>query len=179
MKRPEPDPHEACVEHVAQLYTLAMRLARDSTAAEDLVQETIANAIEHWDQYDPERNLRTWLYGILANTFINECRRRQRSTRVAVERPFDVRANCTDVPLTALERLTSDEMCDEILYVLDRLSPDHRAVVEQVDVKGTSCHDAAVALAIPYGTVLSRLFRARKVLRGALAELARDEWGIG
>jgi RNA polymerase sigma-70 factor (ECF subfamily) len=180
--RPHQEFAVSCVPHQAELYAVAMRIARDPDTAKDLVQETLLRAMIAWDSFQPGSNLRAWLFRILTNAFINGYRKRRRHQRFATERPGDA--------LTALygkdqdrtddldEVMVEDELCDEVKGALDRLGPEYRDVVERADLRGEKYKDIADALHVPIGTVMSRLFRARRVLETELAGFASKDYGI-
>ena len=172
----------ACLPHQAELFGVAMRICRDPDTAKDLVQETLLRAMCAWDSFQPGSNLRAWLFRILTNAFINGYRKRRRHQRFATERPGDALAalygrdqDCTE-DLEA--ELFGDELCDEVKTALDRLGPEYRDVVERADLRGEKYKDIADALDVPIGTVMSRLFRARRVLETELSTYAREDYGI-
>ena len=172
----------ACVPHQAELYGVAMRICRDPDTAKDLVQETLLRAMCAWDSFEPGSNLRAWLFRILTNAFINGYRKRRRHQRFAVERPGDALTalygtDCDFQPDVAIG-LHADELCDEVKAALDRLGPEYRDVVERADLRGEKYKDIADALEVPIGTVMSRLFRARRVLETELQTIAAREYGI-
>jgi RNA polymerase sigma-70 factor (ECF subfamily) len=184
--KPAGTPHAAfaahCLPHQPELYGVAMRICRDPDAAKDLVQETLMRAMVAWASFEPGSNLRAWLFRILTNTFINGYRKRRRHQRFASERPGDA--------LTALygrdqdqtddleETLYGEQLGDEVQGALDRLGADYRDVVERADLRGQKYKDIADALDVPIGTVMSRLFRARRVLESELAGYAARDYGI-
>ena len=182
----QPSPHQAfeaaCLPHQAELFGVAMRICRDPDTAKDLVQETLLRAMVAWDSFQQGSNLRAWLFRILTNAFINGYRKRRRHQRFATERPGDALAalygrdqDCTD----DLEQLLyGDELCDEVKTALGRLGPEYRDVVERADLRGEKYKDIADALSVPIGTVMSRLFRARRVLETELAGFAAKDYGI-
>jgi RNA polymerase sigma-70 factor (ECF subfamily) len=172
----------ACLPHQPELFGVAMRIARDPDAAKDLVQETLLRAMCAWASFQPGSNLRAWLFRILTNAFINGYRKRRRHQRFATERPGDALAalygrdqDCTD---DLAEELHGDELCDEVKTALERLGPEYRDVVERADLRGEKYKDIADALEVPIGTVMSRLFRARRVLETELAGFAAKDYGI-
>ncbi len=159
-----------------------MRISRDPNTANDLVQETLMRAMCAWDSFQPGSNLRAWLLRILTNAFINGYRKRRRHHRFATERPGDALAalygrdqDRTD-DLEAV--LYGDELSDEVKAALDRLGPAYRDVVERADLRGECYQDIADALDVPIGTVMSRLFRARRMLEAELASFAARDYGI-
>jgi len=185
-KAATPNPHQAfqvaCLPHQAELYGVAMRIARDPDMAKDLVQETLLRAMTAWDSFQTGSNLRAWLFRILTNAFINGYRKRRRHQRFATERPGDaliaLYGRDQDRTDDLDEAMVEDELCDEVKGALDRLGPEYRDVVERADLKGEKYKDIADALHVPIGTVMSRLFRARRVLETELAGFAAKDYGI-
>ncbi len=179
-------PHQvfevACLPHQSELFGVAMRICRDPDTAKDLVQETLLRAMVAWDSFQPGSNLRAWLFRILTNGFINGYRKRRRHQRFATERPGD--ALCAlygrdqDHTDDLEDELLGEELCDEVKQALDRLGPEYRDVVERADLRGEKYKDIADALHVPIGTVMSRLFRARRVLETELAGFAARDYGI-
>jgi RNA polymerase sigma-70 factor (ECF subfamily) len=172
----------ACMPHHAELFGVAMRTCRDPDTAKDLVQETLLRAMCAWDSFQAGSNLRAWLFRILTNAFINGYRKRRRHQRFANERPGDALSalygrdhDCTD---DVDQVLFGDELCDEVQAALGRLGPEYRDVVERADLRGEKYKDIADALEVPIGTVMSRLFRARRVLEEELAGFAARDYGI-
>ena len=179
-------PHAAfaaqCMPHQPELYGVAMRICRDPDTAKDLVQETLLRAMVAWSSFEPGSNLRAWLFRILTNAFINGYRKRRRHQRFASERPGDALTalygrdqDCTD---DLEDTLYGEELSDEVQGALDRLGADYRDVVERADLKGQKYKDIADDLDVPIGTVMSRLFRARRVLETELAGYAARDYGI-
>jgi RNA polymerase sigma-70 factor (ECF subfamily) len=172
----------ACLPHHAELYGLAMRISRDPDTAKDLVQETLMKAMCAWQRFQPGSNLRAWLFRILTNAFINGYRKRRRHQRFAVERPGDALAALYGRDQDSVDdvetELLGEALCDEVSAALERLAPEYRDVVERADLRGERYRDIADALALPIGTVMSRLFRARRVLESELAEVAARDYGI-
>ena len=182
----KPQPHQAfevaCMPHQAELFGVAMRICRDPDTAKDLVQETLLRAMVAWASFQPGSNLRAWLFRILTNAFINGYRKRRRHQRFATERPGDalnaLYGTDQDHSDDLEEVVFGEELCDEVKTALDRLGPEYRDVVERADLRGEKYKDIADALHVPIGTVMSRLFRARRVLEGELAGFAARDYGI-
>ena len=160
-----------------QVYRVARRMVATREEAEDLVQDTYARAFRSWQQYTPGTNLRAWLLRILTNLNIDRGRRVQRTPE---QQPLEE----GDYYLyNRLESTLGDENPDEE-RVLDRLSQnavvdalaevphDFRDVLVLVDIGEFSYAEAAQILDIPVGTVMSRLHRARRILKQQLAEKA-------
>ena len=181
-----PSPHDnfatACMPHQGELYGVAMRLARSHDDALDLVQETLLRAMVAWDSFEPGSNLRAWLFRILTNAFINGYRKRRRHQRFATERPGDaltaLYGKAEDTTEDLEDTLYGNQLSDEVEGALAKLGPDYRDVVERADLKGEKYKDIADALHVPIGTVMSRLFRARRVLETELAGFAARDYGI-
>ena len=172
----------ACMPHQAEMYGVAMRIARDPDTAKDLVQETLLRAMCAWESFQPGSNLRAWLFRILTNAFINGYRKRRRHQQFATERPGDalnaLYGRDQDRTDDLEEAIVEGELCDEVKTALDRLGPEYRDVVERADLRGEKYKDIADALHVPIGTVMSRLFRARRVLETELAGFAAKDYGI-
>lgn len=165
-----------------ELYAAALRYTKEPAGAEDLVQETLLRALKSWDSFEPGSNCRAWLYRILTNSFINKHRRKKRHQRFAHERGDD-----GIIALYGAEKrrhrqpdepMLHAALSDEVAAALASLSEDYRRVVELADLEGIRYKDIAERLEIPIGTVMSRLFRARRQLEEALREFAAERYGI-
>ncbi len=165
--------------HLDALYGGALRLTKNHAEAEDLVQETILRAWERWHQYQTGTNARAWLLRIQTHTFINKCRRKKREREILTaerEGRHGSRFHCNESakrwsnPET---RFLDRSISPAVRSALDELNPEFRAVVVLSDLQGLSYREIAEAVDCPVGTVMSRLFRARKALRAALEEHAR------
>ena len=171
----------ACLPHQADLYAVAMRICRDPDASKDLVQETLLRAMVAWTSFQSGTNLRAWLFRILTNAFINGYRKRRRHARLTAERPADtlIALYGRDQDHTdALDAaLCEGALCDEVQAALDRLGPEYREVVERADLRGEKYRQIATALGVPIGTVMSRLFRARRALEAELTGVAARDYG--
>lgn len=175
---------ETCILPLrTELYGHAMRYTRDPASAEDLVQDTLLRAYRAWASFEPGSNARAWAFRILTNSFINNYRRSRRHRRFARENPEDaVRALYgSGRPRRAADpqgALVDDALSDEVARALEELPADYRDVVSLTDLGGARYRDAADALGVPIGTVMSRLFRARRLLEERLADFARTSYGI-
>lgn len=146
---------------IPRLRRYARYLARDADRADDLVQECLTRAIAKVESWTPGTNLRAWLFVILRNCHINEVRRGQRTSLIG-----ELSSDYEVVPTPA-----SQEAHMSLLEVRDaylNLSEEHREVLLLVAIEGLQYEEAAAILAIPVGTVRSRLSRARQALRDAL-----------
>lgn len=172
---------EEAMPHVDALYGAAMRYTRSRRDAEDLVQDTLMKAYSNFDKYTPGTNCKAWMFRILTNTFINRYRKKQRERNYLSEdvdgRSLDERAEAREENEFELRGETELESAarlfgDEINQALSALSFDFRAVVMLVDVYDFSYKESAEILDCPPGTVMSRLYRGRRMLRSRLAEYA-------
>ena len=165
-----------------QLYSAGLRMTRNPSDAEDLVQETFTKAYGSFHQYRPGTNLKAWLYRILTNTFINSYRKKQReplqSDAGEVEDWEIARAaSHTSSGLRSAEIEALDRLGDSVVRdAMAQLSDDFRLVVYLADVEGFAYKEIAEIMGTPIGTVMSRLHRGRGQLRGLLADHAR---GLG
>ncbi|WP_431711679.1 sigma-70 family RNA polymerase sigma factor [Glutamicibacter uratoxydans] len=166
--------------YVDQLYSAALRMARNPADAEDLVQEAYTKAYSAFHQYKPGTNLKAWLYRILTNTYINLYRKRQReplrtSTDTVEDWQMAKAAEHTPSGLRSAETVALDRLPDsDVKAALQSIGEDFRLAVYFVDVEGFSYKEAAEILGVPIGTVMSRLHRGRKNLRELLADYAKD-----
>lgn len=165
--------------HTDALYGAAYRLTRNPRDAEDLVQDALLRAYRFWDSFEQDSNCKAWLLRIVTNTFINEYQRKKRSREVldaasAEQEATDgvlVHADASDrqsPERTLLDRSVSDD----VQRALDALPDDFRTAVVLCDVQGLSYKEIAEIMETPVGTVMSRLFRGRKLLATALRDFA-------
>jgi len=143
----------------------ALRLTRSRPDAEDLVQETVLRALRFEETFQRGTNLRAWMQQILQSVFISRCRRRARERRALDRFAFDptLTTRATAAPVL---RSVSGKMHAAFSSLPERF----RRVVELVDLCDYTYREAAEVLEVPVGTVMSRLFRARRMLEDALGE---------
>lgn len=148
------------------LYGFALTLSRDRATAEDLVQETYVRALAASRKAAPEENLRGWLFTILGNIWKNERKRRRPEAVGDVESLGGGVASRAPDPQASLDQR---ELRDELHVALHSLPESFREVVLLRCVEGFSYQEVAQVVGCPAGTVMSRLARARALLRQALA----------
>jgi RNA polymerase sigma-70 factor (ECF subfamily) len=158
-----------------QVFRVARHLVGSREEAEDLMQETYARAFRSWRSFTPGTNLRAWLLRILTNLNIDRGRRQQRTPQMTSidEHPdyylYDKLAEKEGEPIDE-ERVVERLSQDSIVSALAHVPHDFRDVLVLVDIGEFSYADTAQILDIPIGTVMSRLHRARRILKGELAE---------
>src|SRR6188474_798795 len=168
--------------HIDSLYGAAYRLTRNPRDAEDLVQDSLLRAYRFWDSFQQDSNCKAWLLRIVTNTFINEYQRRKRSREVLDAATAE--QDATDGVLVHAEArdkqspermLMSASVSDDVQRALEQLPDDFRTAVILCDMQGLSYKEIADIMECPVGTVMSRLFRGRKLLAAALREFAVAE----
>ena len=173
--------HDA-MQHAPQLFSTAMRMTRNRSDAEDLVQETFIKAWRSFATYQQGTNLRAWLFRIMTNTYINKYNAQQRKPTETelddVEELF-LYKRLGAVDQSQLSQSAADQMLslftdDEVKKALEELPDQFRIPVLMSDVEGFSYKEIAEILEIPLGTVMSRLHRGRKSMQKMLYEYAKE-----
>jgi RNA polymerase sigma-70 factor (ECF subfamily) len=147
--------------HSPSLLRFALRLTGNSFHAEDLVQETLLLAWRGFGQFQPGTNAHAWLFRILMNVFRQQLRKGRSSL---VTEPL-----AHAVPATQ----PSSHESAEVMQAFDRLGSDQRTVLFLAVIEGFKCREISEILDVPIGTVMSRLSRAREVMREMLSEVVR------
>jgi RNA polymerase sigma-70 factor (ECF subfamily) len=166
---------EEALELSDQVFRVARHLVGSREEAEDLTQETYARAFRSWRSFTPGTNLRAWLLRILTNLNIDRGRRQQRTPQMtSIDEHGDYylydRLEAAEGRPLDEERVVERLSRDSIVEALSHVPHDFRDVLVLVDIGDFSYADAAQILEIPIGTVMSRLHRARRILKGELAE---------
>jgi RNA polymerase sigma-70 factor (ECF subfamily) len=178
---------DQAMEYMGSLYSAALRMTRNPSDAEDLVQETYLKAYRAFDSFQEGTNLKAWLYRILTNTFINSYRaRRRRPEQTELD---DVEDLYLYRRLGGLEAVTAgrsaeEEVLDhftegEVKSAVESLPDQFRMAVLLADVEGFSYKEIADILDVPIGTVMSRLHRGRKALQKTLHDFGKERGLVG
>jgi RNA polymerase sigma-70 factor (ECF subfamily) len=160
------------IPHLNDIFRSATRILGDRARAEDVAQEVYLQAWKSFHKFEPGTNCRAWLFKILFHC-VNHHRRKWFRFPLVKETEEFIEATLTyNEPIP--EHLTDED----ILAALDRIPAAFRDVILMVDVEEFAYKDAAEILSIPIGTIMSRLSRARKLLREQLGEVAQS-YGLG
>ncbi len=165
------------LEHFDALYNTAMRLTRNPMEAQDLVQETYLKAYRFFHRFEPGTNMKAWLFTILRNTYINTYRRTSRQQQVDFDQIAPLYSETVSEPVLTDRRAAEDMLShlvqDDVKRALDALPEEYRLVVLLADLEDFAYKEIADIVGCPVGTVMSRLFRGRRLLRQSLAEFAK------
>ncbi len=162
--------------HADSLFGAALRLTRNRQDAEDLVQETYLRAFAHYGSFAEGTNLKAWLFRILRNAFINGYRKKKAAPQEVELAVRDGQADGAGEDATPSagpdpeEALLAGSLDGGVARALASLPEDFRLVVELADLQDFSYREVAEILEIPLGTVMSRLYRGRRLLEDALRE---------
>ena len=168
------------LEHLEMLFAVALRLTRNVLDAQDLTQATLLKALRFHKGFEKGTYIKAWLLTILRNTFINDYRRKTR-------RPLFVELSGTEAapdesPDSEVSHLATgpeypqvvELLDDEVLHAIEEVPEEFRAAVIMADIEDKSYKEIAKIMGCPLGTVMSRLYRGRKILRKKLANYARS-----
>lgn len=174
---------EEAVPHLDALYATALRLTKNPAKAEDLVQEAMLKAYRYFDKYERGTNCKAWLFKIMTNTFINSYRKAQKRQEYLVDedyRPMAERAVADEKNPLHDHFGDQDNMFfklfgDEVKTALEEVPVDFRMVVLLADLQDFAYKEIAEIMDCPIGTVMSRLYRGRRMLQARLAEYAKEQ----
>ena len=165
---------------VDALYNTAYRMTRNAEDAEDLVQETYLKAYRYYEKFEEGTNFKAWLFKIMKNTFINNYRRQQQvppqSDFAEIEESFETLLS-PDAPNQSKspeEEFLESVLDEDVQRALDSLPTDYRMVVLLADLEGFSYKEIAEIMEVPVGTVMSRLYRGRRLMEAAMLLYARE-----
>jgi len=157
--------------HLTSLYSTALRMTHNENDAEDLVQETMFKAFRAFDQFQRDTNFRAWVFRILVNTYITAYRKAvKQPTKVSyddLEEFYLYKKLDESISLqeTAKEDFLETFFDDDVKEALENLPYQFRLVVLLCDVEGFSYNEISNIIDAPLGTVMSRLYRGRKLLQ--------------
>lgn len=166
---------------VDALYGTAIRLTRNERDAEDLVQDTLLRAYRFWHKFEQGTNCKAWVFKILSNTFINRYHKEKRDHEVQVLAPED--SGTLEILSAEAETATRDPegalasrmFSQDVQRALEALPADFRIAVLLCDLEEFSYREIAEMLDVPIGTVMSRLYRGRRLLQRALHDYAVEQ----
>jgi RNA polymerase sigma-70 factor (ECF subfamily) len=166
---------EVALVHLDALYQTALRLTGSRAEADDVVQETYLRAYRSFDRFNPGTNCRAWLFTILRNAFLNRLRAGRREV---LEADMDER-EATQSRTAAMESSPEETFFQTVLHgdvdrALKALPLVFREAIILADIEGLSYREVADVVGCPIGTVMSRLSRGRRLLRGALTRFAQE-----
>ncbi len=168
---------EEAVEHINALYNYALHLTMNPDDAHDLVQETYLKAYKFFDSFEKGTNCKAWLFKILKNNYINKFRKNAREPgKVDYDliKDFyhtikDTQSDNEDLNAGYFRSL----MHDEVYQALSSLPEEFKEVIQLCDIEGFTYEEIANMVESPIGTVRSRLYRGRKLLRNKLNDFAK------
>lgn len=168
------------LEHIDMLHAVALRLTRNKADAEDLTQNALVKALRFHDKFKEGTYIKAWLLTILRNTFINEYRRKARRPAVVELSGMEAaeeRSPDREVPIGVTSDTREDMMellDDRVKRAIESLPEDFRGAVIMADLEDMSYKEIAEVMGCPLGTVMSRLYRGRKLLRDTLEDYAKE-----
>lgn len=172
---------EIAFEFMDSLYSTALRMTRNTAEAEDLVQDTYLRAYRFFGKFEEGTNFKAWIFKILTNTFINKYRKKIRTPQqVHLDKvEFGLESEDEQKALKEWEGFNESNyeelFDDDIKAALAQLSDEFRMVILLADVEGFAYKEIADIIDRPIGTVMSRLFRGRRMLQKVLEKYARNE----
>ncbi len=168
---------ELATPHLRTMYAVALRMTANEKAAEDLVQDALLRAFRFFDQFEKGTNLKAWLIKIMTNIFLNGLKKSgRRPPLVAIESMDELVSEADDhgTGISSSEPAFRECLSDTVARALDELPVEYRVPVLLCGVDGLSYVEIAEAMQCPVGTVMSRLYRGRRILERRLAGYARE-----
>ncbi len=170
-----PQFEEEVIKHIELITRVAYRLTQNREDAEDLAQTTLVKAFRFYDKFEEGTNIKAWLMTILRNTFINEYRKRiKEPIKVELLGNEPAKSTAVDEQVPAYATQSRDRehllelLSDPVRKALDSLPSEFREAVILADIEEYSYKEIADIMKCPLGTVMSRLFRGRRMLKDYL-----------
>ena len=178
---------EQAMQFMPSLYSAALRMTRNPSDAEDLVQETYLKAYRAYGTFNEGTNLKAWLYRILTNTYINSYRaRRRRPEQVDLDDVEDLYLyrrlgglEAANAGRSAEEQVLEHFTEGDVKAAVEALPDQFRMAVLLADVEGFSYKEISEITDVPIGTVMSRIHRGRRALQKALHDVAEARGLVG
>jgi RNA polymerase sigma-70 factor (ECF subfamily) len=162
-----------------QLYKTALRMTRSVAETEDLLQETYLKAFRYYSGFEEGTNLKAWLFRIMKNNFINGYRKRKvQPQSVEIDELRDSGEDHWDIEVGVAEAGSenaslSTEMDEDVARAISALPHNYKMALLLVDIQGHTYQEVAETLAVPVGTVMSRLYRGRAKIEKALLSFGK------
>lgn len=164
------------------MYGAALRLTRNPAEAEDLVQDTCVRAYRFWHTFKAGTSIKAWMFTILRNTFINRYHRsnRRRSGKTDLEAQLgalgpEVAVGHPTSKVPGPDAAISQQITrDRIMAALETIPEDYRTAVMLADLEGLAYKEIAEVMDCPIGTVMSRIYRGRRLLHKLLHDHAAE-----
>ncbi|GMU94297.1 MAG: ECF RNA polymerase sigma factor SigR [Candidatus Hydrogenedentota bacterium] len=176
-----PEFERLVLDHMDMLYAVALRHTRNTADAADLTQNTVLKALRFHDKFEKGTYIKAWLLTILRNTYINEYRRRARRpamVELSGAEPAQDSSPDPEIRYEPPNRSAAELMellDDAVRQAIESLPDDFRNAVIMADIEDLTYKEIADRMGCPLGTVMSRLFRGRKLLREKLHDYAKDK----
>ena len=161
---------EIALAHMDSIYKFALRMSRNESDAEDLVQETYLKAYRFFDKFEAGTNCKAWLLTILRNTFINGIRYNRRHRQMINLSEIEERGIEPMADADPEDEIFGNLLDDDVSAAMNTLPDGYRTAVLLADMKGMSYQEVADKMDCPLGTVMSRLHRGRRLLREKLRD---------
>jgi RNA polymerase sigma-70 factor, ECF subfamily len=166
--------------HLDALYGMALRLTRDPGAAEDLVQDSLVKAFRFFHRYEEGSNIKAWLFKVMVNIHYNTCRKSRKDHRIQVQAEVDSHLErylsaSTTSGRRAEDVLLSGIVVEQLRAAVEELPEEFRTAVLLCDLHDFSYKEIADIVGCPVGTVMSRLYRGRKLLQKRLFDYAVEQ----
>lgn len=161
---------EKISENIDSLYNLAIRMTQNKQDAEDLIQESVLRAYRFFHKFEKGTNFKAWIMTILRNIFINEYRKKRKEPQmVDFEKVKDF------ISLPEINGVQEEIFSEKTKSSIDRLSEELRTTLTLFYTENFSYKEMAKIMDVPVGTVMSRLYTARQILKKQLSAYGRKE----